>query len=303
MSELEVSLALQQLGCPLLDNLDIEGNLDWVTSLLLSPGEERTKLLDWVLGLGSDTEMSLETWLLHTATATQHKDRQSFIAGTMCRKQQLQLWSHILVLLSCPIAGDLEDPYPGVLEDLAEAVSLTRQERSQDLEITPFHLARETKETRARRADTGTDVPSIRKVRTFLEEAGNKREELGQTDGLQLVEDVEDIQGLRELTERVDTEARRFGTKYQGELKKWLPLTQQQPKKRPEIGQASEVVERMGDYLKDNTTIASAATRLAASGDQLQNNLSVSVSSLASYLESLHTIQAHTTNTSPQILS
>jgi len=301
MSELELSLALQQLGCPLLENLDIEGNLDWVTSLLLSPGEERTKLLEWVLGLGSDTEMSLETWLSCTATSTQLKDRQSFIAGTMCKKQQLQMWSHILVYLSCPITGDLEDPYPGVLEDLAESVSLTRQERCGDLEITPFQLARET---RARRADTG-EVPSIRKVTSFLQEAGKKREELGQTDCVEVVEDVEDMEGLRELTERVDTEARRFGTKYQGELKKWLPLTQQQPKKRPEIGQAAEVVERMGDYLKDSSTIASAATRLAASGGQLQNNLSVSVSSLASYLESLHTIQAHghTTNSSSSILS
>ena len=101
MSVLEVAAGLQALDCPFLAQLDIQGaaaltalvapsvvithpgTVDWVSSLLLAPGEERSGLLAWCRDrlAGEDTASQVEdggdtcTPVVHLYTCTMYTCR------------------------------------------------------------------------------------------------------------------------------------------------------------------------------------------------------------------------------------
>lgn len=295
MSVLEVAAGLQGLDCPFLAQLDIQGTVDWVSSLLLTPGEERSGLLAWCRDRLAREETTSQAWLVSSGCCSRDSQALAFLQGSLGRRQQLQVWSCLLSLLCLEEDSELPSTAPGgFLEEVAESVSLEVQGRPEVTDVLPIALAREL---RGRR---GLEVPpSSRAVASFLEEARGRREELARGQGGQVLEEQEeDRTRLEEAFGRMAEEMETFTVKYQGELLPWLPLSHSQPRERPEIAWAHQVVGRLEVYLEDTRAIAATASRLEACEAELRSSLSTS-SLQASSLSSLHYDETALTSAAP----
>ena len=142
MSVLQVAAGLQELDCPFLAQLDIHGTaslieilafintsevwslrnpgtVDWVSSLLLTPGEERSGLLAWCGDRLAredtssqveehpdtrthvhNTHIRLQAWLSSSGCCSRESQAVAFLQGSLGRRQQLQVtvsdWSRQL---------------------------------------------------------------------------------------------------------------------------------------------------------------------------------------------------------------
>ena len=126
------------------------------------------------------------------------------------------MWVAIVDLLSCPEEGDQVDKYQGLVEQLAEAVSFGAQARGDNLDVMPFQLAREVKS--GKKGEAEEVIPSLRAVSSFLEEAKEKRREMGenQEHGEMETSDPNPV-GLEEAFTRMRKEMEDFNIKYQVE--------------------------------------------------------------------------------------
>ena len=108
------------------------------------------------------------------------------------------------------------DKYPGLIERLAEAVSFGAQARGDNLDVMPLQLAREVKS--GKKGEAEEVIPSLKAVRSFLEEAKEKKREMGENLG-----DLETIkpnsEGLEEAFTRMSKEMEDFNIKYQVQCK------------------------------------------------------------------------------------
>ena len=168
-----------------------------------------------------------------------------------------KVWVAIVDLLSCLEAGEQVDKYTGLVEKLAEAVSFGAQARGDNLDVMPLQLAREVKA--GKKGQEEDIMPSLRNVGSFLEEAKEKRREIGesQEDDGETQTSNPNPEGLGEAFTRMSKEMEAFNIKYQvqrnltiddnspgivqGELLPWLPVSQTQPKDRPEMVKALQV--------------------------------------------------------------
>ena len=125
----------------------------------------------------------------------------------------MKVWIAIVDLLTC-----LEevDKFPGLVERLAEAVAFGSQARGDNLDVMPLHLAREVKS--GKKGEAEEVIPSLKAVRSFLEEAKEKKREMGENLG-----DLETIkpnsEGLEEAFTRMSKEMEDFNIKYQVQCK------------------------------------------------------------------------------------
>ena len=171
---------------------------------------------------------SLRSWLAVTGTCPGEED--AFVEATMVKGRQLQVgllscivhyapqskvWVAIVDLLSCPEEGDQVDKYPGLVEQLAEAVAFGAQARGDNLDVMPLHLAREVKSGKKGEAEEA--MPSLRAVSSFLEEAKEKRKEMGENHGEfgDLEASNPNSEGLGEAFTRMSKEIENFNIKYQ----------------------------------------------------------------------------------------
>ena len=149
------------------------------------------------------------------------------------------------------------DEFQGIVEQLAEAVSFESQARADNLDIMPIQLAREVKSVKKGEVE---EMPSLKAVSSFLKEVQKERSEVEEVQ--QDCEESEPVNsdGVEESFSRLGQEIAKFNTKYQvcsgsfsycssydtmsvqGELLPWLPSKPSQPKDRPEISQALQVL-------------------------------------------------------------
>lgn len=266
MSVAEVAAGLQALSCPLLAGSDPAAA--WVEELLLGRGEDRARLLAWCRGLTLEPEgpaATLETWILATGTLGE-RQAAAFVAGSLPRARQLQVWAVLLPLLAGGSEGGVEamapPPYPGLLDQLAEAVCLETQGRAEGLDIMPFHLARELK---ARKGEAAENVPGLKSVRAFLEEAERKRQELVEkVEGTEGTETEVDMEQMEAAFSRLHREAEAFTVKYEGSLAPWLPASPRPPAPRPVLALAAGSLGRLDGYLATAREVAGTAARLEA---------------------------------------
>lgn len=171
---------------------------------------------------------SVRSWLAVTGTCPGEED--AFVEATMVKARQLQVgllshthmvhctpqkvWVAIVDLLSFPEEGDQVDKYPGLVEQLAEALSFGAQARGDNLDVMPLQLAREVKS--GKKGEAEESIPSLRAVSSFLEEAKEKRREMGenQDDGEMETSDP-NPEGLEEAFTRMSKEMENFNIKYQ----------------------------------------------------------------------------------------
>ena len=127
----------------------------------------------------------------------------------------LKVWVSIVDLLSNLEEGDRVDKYPGLVEQLAEAVAFGAQARGDNLDVMPLHLAREMKG--GKKVDAEEVIPSLRAVSSFLEEAKEKRREMGedQDECGKLKTISSNSEGLEEAFTRMSKEIEDFNIKYQ----------------------------------------------------------------------------------------
>ena len=149
------------------------------------------------------------------------------------------------------------DEFQGIVEQLAEAVSFESQARADNLDIMPIQLAREVKSLKKGEVE---EMPSLKAVSSFLKEVQKERSEVEEVQ--QDCEESEPVNsdGVEESFSRLGQEIAKFNTKYQvgsgsfpycsvydtmlvqGELLPWLPSKPSQPKDRPEISKALQVL-------------------------------------------------------------
>ena len=125
----------------------------------------------------------------------------------------MKVWIAIVDLLTC-----LEevDKFPGLVERLAEAVAFGSQARGDNLDVMPLHLAREVKS--GKKGEAEESMPSLKAVRSFLEEANEKKREMGENLGdLETAEP--NSEGLEEAFTRMSKEMEDFNIKYQVQCK------------------------------------------------------------------------------------
>ena len=128
----------------------------------------------------------------------------------------LKVWVSIVDLLSNLEECDRVDKYPGLVEQLAEAVAFGAQARGDNLDVMPLHLAREMKG--GKKADAEEVMPSLRAVSSFLEEAKEKRREMeGDQDECEKLKKSisSNSEGLEEAFTRMSKEIEDFNIKYQ----------------------------------------------------------------------------------------
>ena len=125
----------------------------------------------------------------------------------------MKVWIAIVDLLTC-----LEevDKFPGLVERLAEAVAFGSQARGDNLDVMPLHLAREVKS--GKKGEAEESMPSLKAVRSFLEEANENKKEMGKNLGdLETAEP--NSEGLEEAFTRMSKEMEDFNIKYQVQCK------------------------------------------------------------------------------------
>lgn len=264
---------LSGLDCPLVATLStsstsgggkqITTDPDFVNSLLLVHGDLRERLLDWCLQNSGQVNSSARTWLAITGTCP--GEEGAFEEATMVQERQLQVWGAIVDLLYCPEEEGQVEKYPGLVNKLAEAVAFGVQARGDNLDVMPLHLAREVKS-----GMKGEEVPSLRAVRSFLEEGEAKRREIGENhEQGDIGTGDPNSEGLEEAFTRMSKEMENFNIKYQGELLPWLPVTQSQPKDKPEVIKAMQVTEKTEAFMEDARRLASTAARLEHSKEEV----------------------------------
>jgi len=251
---------------------------DLMASLLLESGDLRGRLLDWCLHRDGQVNTSVRSWLAVTGTCPGEED--AFVEATMVKGRQLQVWVAIVDLLSCPQEVDQVDKYPGLVEQLAEAVAFGAQARGDNLDVMPLHLAREVKSGEKGEAEEA--MPSLRAVSSFLEEAKEKRKEMGEDHGEfgDLEASNPNSEGLGEAFTRMSKEIENFNIKYQGELLPWLPVVQSQPKDRPVIVKALQVTEKTEAFMEDSRRLANTAARLEQNKEEVARQVDGVVSLL-----------------------
>jgi len=294
---------LSELDCPLVTSLhtssstsarggggqQISADTDLMNSLLLESGDLRERLLDWCLHKDGQVNTSVRSWLAVTGTCPGEED--AFVEATMVKTRQLQVWVSIVDLLSNLEEGDRVDKYPGLVEQLAEAVAFGAQARGDNLDVMPLHLAREMKG--GKKADAEEVIPSLRAVSSFLEEAKEKRREMGedQDECGKLKTISSNSEGLEEAFTRMSKEIEDFNIKYQGELLPWLPILQSQPRDRPEIVKALQVAEKTEAFMEDSRRLATTAARLEQNKEEVARQVEGVVSSLLPALTPMPTSQ------------
>lgn len=276
---------LTGLDCPLVTSLhtssgggqQITADADFIDSLLLESGDLRERLLEWCSHRDGQANTSVRSWL--TVTGTCPGEEGAFVEATMVKARQLQVWVAIVDLLSCPEEGDQVDKYQGLVEQLAEAVSFGAQARGDNLDVMPFQLAREVKS--GKKGEAEEVIPSLRAVSSFLEEAEEKRREMGenQEHGEMETSDPNPV-GLEEAFTRMRKEMEDFNIKYQGELLPWLPVSQSQPKDRPEMVKALQVAEKTEVLMEDSRRLANTAARLEQNREEVARQVEGVVSLL-----------------------
>jgi len=287
---------LSGLECPLVKSLhtssgegegrqQINVDDDLMDSLLLESGDLRERLLDWCLHRDGQVITSVRSWLAVTGTCPGEED--AFVEATMVKARQLQVWVAIVDLLSCCL--EEVDKFPGLVEQLAEAVAFGSQARGDNLDVMPLHLAREVKS--GKKGEAEEVMPSLKAVRSFLEEAKEKRREMGENH-----EDLEttepNFEGMEEAFTRMSKEMEDFNIKYQGELLPWLPLVQSQPKDRPEIVKALQVTEKTEAFMEDSRRLANTAARL----EQNKEEVARQVEGVVSLLPALSPVSTNQTS-------
>jgi len=284
---------LSRLECPLVTSFHassgeggqhINADEDLMDSLLLESGDLRERLLDWCLQKDGQVNTSVRSWLAVTGTCPGEED--AFVEATMVKARQLQVWIAIVDLLTC-----LEevDKFPGLVERLAEAVAFGSQARGDNLDVMPLHLAREVKS--GKKGEAEEVMPSLKAVRSFLEEAKEKKREMGENLGdLETAEP--NSEGLEEAFTRMSKEMEDFNIKYQGELLPWLPLVQSQPKHRPEIVKALQVTEKTEAFMEDSRRLANTAARL----EQNKEEVARQVEGVVSLLPALSPVSTNQTS-------
>ena len=124
------------------------------------------------------------------------------------------MWVAIVDLLSFLEEGDQVEKYPGLVEQLAEAVSFGAQARGDNLDVMPLQLAREVKS--GKKGEAEESIPSLRTVSSFLEEAKEKRREMGENQEQGEIETSDpNPEGLEEAFTRMSKEMENFNIKYQ----------------------------------------------------------------------------------------
>jgi len=285
---------LSGLGCPLVTSLHtssgggkISADKDLMDSLLLDSGDLRERLLDWCLQMDGQVNTSVRSWLAVTGTCPGEED--AFEEATMVKARQLQVWVAIFDLFTCPEEGGQVDKFPGLVEQLAEAVAFGSQARGDNLDVMPLHLAREVKS--GKKGEVEEVMPSLKAVRSFLEEAKEKKREMGENQGdLEMAEPISE--GLEEAFTRMSKEMEDFNIKYQGELLPWLPLVQSQPKDRPEIVKALQVTEKTETFMEDSRRLANTAARL----EQNKEEVARQVEGVVSLLPALSPVSTNQTS-------
>merc|ERR1712013_892770 len=188
----------------------------------------------------------------------------------MSRTRQIQVWASIVDLLT-PL--EEVDKYQGIVEQLAEAVSFESQARADNLDIMPIQLAREVK-----------SLKKVEKERSEVEEVQQDCEE----------SEPVNSDGVEESFSRLGQEIAKFNTKYQGELLPWLPSKPFQPKDRPEINKALQVIERTEEFMEASRRLAHTTTRLEQNKSEIDQQTESSASQLPLFTPE-PTIQATST--------
>jgi len=287
---------LSGLECPLVTSLhtssggqQIAADAGLMDSMLLESGDLRERLLEWCLHTDGQVNISVRSWLAVTGTCPGEED--AFVEATMAKSRQLQVWVAIVDLLSYPDGGDHVDKYPGLIEQLAEAVSFGAQARGDNLDVMPLQLAREVKS--GKKGEAEEIIPSLRAVSSFLEEAKEKRREMGENQEHGEMETSDpNPEGLEEAFTRMRKEMENFNIKYQGELLPWLPVSQSQPKDRPEMVKALQVAEKTEAFMEDSRRLANTAARL----EQNKEEVARQVEGVVSLLPALTPVQASQTS-------
>merc|ERR1719352_350887 len=71
-----------------------------------------------------------------------------------------------------------------------------------------------------------------------------------------------------------------FNIKYQGELLPWLPISQSQPKDRPEMLKALQVTENAEAFMEDSRRLSNTAARLEQNKEEVARQVEGVVSLL-----------------------
>jgi len=280
---------LSELGCPLLAGLHVPSKCadeNLVSGFLFEPGDLRNRLLDWCLQKGGQASTSTELWL--SATGTCPGEEVVFKEAKMSRTRQIQVWASIVDLLT-PL--EEVDEFQGIVEQLAEAVSFESQARADNLDIMPIQLAREVKSLKKGEVE---EMPSLKAVSSFLKEVQKERSEVEEVQ--QDCEESEPVNsdGVEESFSRLGQEIAKFNTKYQGELLPWLPSKPFQPKDRPEINKALQVIERTEEFMEASRRLAHTTTRLEQNKSEIDQQTESSASQLPLFTPE-PTIQATST--------
>ena len=197
------------------------------------------------------------------------------------------------------------DEFQGIVEQLAEAVSFESQARADNLDIMPIQLAREVKSLKKGEVE---EMPSLKAVSSFLKEVQKERSEVEEVQ--QDCEERESVNsdGVEESFSRLGQEIAKFNTKYQvcsgsfsycsaydtmsvqGELLPWLPSKPSQPKDRPEINKAlqvlltsnrvslrtkffAQVIERTEEFMEASRRLANTTTRLEQNKSEIDQQV------------------------------
>jgi len=277
-----VAEKFKRLGCTFLEKVEVSSNKAWIDDLLLQPSQERKRLMIWCLKTVDDSFelMRVDEVLAASGVCKSSDEAKSFITGEMAKNRQVVVWQAFANLidednLEFEMITEVHAKSCTFIDALAEHVNFEQQTQA-PLEITPFHLERELKSKKM------ADAPKIKVFKDVLGLAEVEKANLLRFELAENVEELDDQDVLENLGAKCDEISEKkegFDIKFRTELEPWLTgrsVSSLGSKKRPEVNQMADTLEKISGHFNNNLTITNSAHQVSKSCEEILNRLAYS---------------------------
>jgi len=249
-------------GCSLLDHVDVTSSQEWLMDLFFVPSDERKRLIDWWI---RSLDPSLATVdaadFIKSLGICSSLESSSFVSGVLSKSKLLNVWEHLAGLKSdseINLETELEDQkrVKGFIESVSETIDYNVLLKSK-IDIVPFHFEKEIKNRLGTPSKAG--IPSLEDLKGTLFKGKQLHSSLGHFADLNSDNSDDNvIEDIRKLSEDISEKLDQFHVTNNTEFSPWLarPEMFTRYKKREEIPEAKEAIERLSTHFQKKAAIA-----------------------------------------------
>ena len=185
-----------------------------------------------------------------------------FVSGVLSKSKQLNVWEHLAGLKSdseINLETELEDQkrVKGFIESVSETIDYNVLLKSK-IDIVPFHFEKEIKNRLGTPSKAG--IPSLEDLKGTLFKGKQLHSSLGHFADLNNDNSDGNVIGdIRKLSEEISEKLNQFNVTNNTEFSPWLAKPEMfttRYKKREEIPEAKEAIERLSTHFQKKAAIA-----------------------------------------------